>query len=106
MINANEVIFDDIAKFFVKFDLKDWLKITPKPHTDFAYIEGEDFVGEIFNYWETCTKLIGLRNVIRIPYLDRLAEELEHAYYIDEKLDNPDLLKNVKPLCDNHYLRR
>ena len=106
VINANEVIFNDIAKFFVKFDLKDWLKTTPKPYADFAHIKGEDFIGEIFNYWETCTKLISLRNVIRIPYLDRLAEELKHAHYINEKLDDLDLPEYVKPLCDNYYLRQ
>ena len=104
MINANEAISDDIAKFFAKFDLKDWSKITTKPHADFAHIKGEDLVGEILNYWEACTKLIGLRNVIRIPYLDRLAKELEHAHYIDDKLDNPNLPEHVKPFCNNYYL--
>ena len=104
VINVNKVIFNDIVKFFVKFDFKDWLKITPKPYADFAHIEGEDLVGEILNYWEACNKLIGLRNIIRIPYLDRLAEELEYAYYIDDKLDDPDLPEYIKPLCDNYYL--
>ena len=106
VINANEITFDDITKFFIKFDLKDWLKITLKPHADFAHIEGEDLVGEILNYWEACTKLIGLRNVIRIPYFNRLAEELEYTHYIDDKLDDLDLPEYVKPLCDNHYLCR
>ena len=106
VINTNEVIFNDTAKFFTKFDLKDWLKITPKPHANFAHIKGKDLVKEILNYWEACTKLISLRNVIRIPYLDRLAEELKYAHYINEKLDNPDLLKYIKPFCNNHYLRR
>ena len=106
VINTNKAIFDDTAKFFAKFDLKDWLKITLKPHADFAHIKGEDLVGEILNYWEACTKLIGLRNVIRIPYLDRLAEEFEYAHYINEKLDNLDLPEYIKPFCNNHYFRR
>ena len=106
VINANEATSNDTAKFFIKFDLKDWLKITPKPHADFAHIKGKNLVKKILNYWETCTKLIGLRNVIRIPYLDRLAEELEHTHYINKKLDNPDLSEHVKPLCNNYYLRR
>ena len=50
MINANKATSDNIAKFFVKFDLKDWLKISLKPYTDFAHIKGEDLVGEILNY--------------------------------------------------------
>ena len=50
MINTNEVIFNNTAKFFTKFDLKDWLKITLKPHINFAYIKGKDLVREILNY--------------------------------------------------------
>ena len=106
MINTNKAIFNNITKFFIKFDLKDWLKIIPKLYTDFAYIKGENLVGEILNYWEACTKLTGLRNVIRIPYLDRLAEEFEHTYYINNKLDNLNLPEYIKPLYNNYYLRR
>ena len=50
VINANKVISNDIAKFFAKFDFKDWLKITLKPHANFAHIEGEDLVRKILNY--------------------------------------------------------
>ena len=106
VINVNKATSNDIAKFFVKFDLRDWLKITSKPYADFAYIEGEDLIREIFNYWEACTKLIGLRNAIRILYLDRLAKELEHAHYINDKLDDPNLPEYIKPFCDNYYLCR
>ena len=104
IINANEVIFNDTVKFFIKFDLKDWLKISLKPYIDFAHIEGEDLVRKILNYWEACTKLIGLRNVIRIPYLNRLAKEFKYTYYINEKLDNPNLPECMKPLYNNYYL--
>ena len=50
MINTNEIIFNNITKFFTKFDLKDWLKITLKPYTNFAHIKGKDLVKEILNY--------------------------------------------------------
>ena len=104
VININEIIFNDTTKFFVKFDFKDWLKITLKPYTNFAYIKGKDFIGEILNYWEAYTNLIGLRNIIRIPYLDRLAEEFEYTYYTNNKLDDLDLPEYIKPFCNNYYL--
>ena len=106
MINANKAISNNTTKFFVKFNLKDWLKITLKPHINFAYIKGKNLIGEILNYWEACIKLIGLRNGIKIPYLDRLAEELKHTHYINKKLDNLNLPEYIKPFYDNYYLYR
>ena len=106
IINTNKKTSNNTAKFFMKFDLKDWLKITPKPYINFAHIKGKNLVRKILNYWEICTKLTGLRNAIRIPYLDRLAKELKHTHYINEKLNNPDLPEHVKPLYNNHHLRR
>ena len=106
VMNVNEVIFNNTIKFFLKFDFKNWLKITIKPYVDFAYIEGENLIGEILNYWEACIKWIGLRNVIRILYLNRLAEEFKYVYYINEKLDNLDLPEYIKPLCNNYYVRQ
>ena len=50
IINTNEATSNDTAKFFAKFNLRDWLKTTPKPYTDFAHIKGENLVGEILNY--------------------------------------------------------
>ena len=50
IINTNEVTSNNITKFFIKFNLKDWLKINLKPYTNFTHIKGENLVGEIFNY--------------------------------------------------------
>ena len=106
MINTNEITSNNTTKFFAKFNLKDWSKTTPKPHTNFAHIKGENLVKKILNYWETYTKSTGLRNVIRIPYLDRLAKELKHTHYINKKINNPDLPEYIKLLYNNHHLRR
>ena len=50
VINTNKAISDNIIKFFIKFNFKEWLKITLKPYINFAHIKGENLVRKILNY--------------------------------------------------------
>ena len=50
VINTNKTTFNNTTKFFTKFDLKDWSKTTPKPHTNFAHIKNKNLIKEILNY--------------------------------------------------------